>query len=195
MPKSTGPNARKRARLILVAVAIGLAMLAAPVVTTRLPYWLEREALIAFLWAVLLAQIAGLVVLPIATVALGLILVRTRRRGVSKPWASRLLLLAVSTLIALVCAEAACAWVVSIRGMPTLPTTFPADRDRNPAMELRIATIGESSALGVPYKDWLSVPAIVAWQLERVFPGRKVTVEMLAMGGANLARCTATWRD
>ena len=40
----------------------------------------------------------------------------------------------------------------------------------------------------MPYRDWLSVPAIVAWQLERVFPGRKVSVDMLAMGGANLAQ-------
>jgi hypothetical protein len=163
-------------------------VLVVPVLISQLPRWLQREAAIAFLWTVMVAEIAGFVLIPVATVALAIVITRARHGRVRRPWASRLLLLAVSTLVALVCAEAASTRVIAVRGIPILPASFPADHDRDPATEIRIAVIGESSALGVPYKDWLSVPAIVAWQLERVFPGRKVSVDMLAMGGANLAQ-------
>ena len=39
---------------------------------------------------------------------------------------------------------------------------------------LRIVVVGESSAEGVPYRDWLSVGKIVAWQLRRALPWRIV---------------------
>jgi hypothetical protein len=52
---------------------------------------------------------------------------------------------------------------------------------------LRILVIGESSARGEPYHPWLSVPQIVAWRLERILPGRHVSVDMWATGGATLA--------
>ena len=51
---------------------------------------------------------------------------------------------------------------------------------------LRILVIGESSAQGEPYHPWLSVAQIVAWRLERVFPGRAIQVDMWAYGGAIL---------
>ncbi len=47
--------------------------------------------------------------------------------------------------------------------------------------------IGESSGRGEPYNPWLSVADIVAWRLEKVFPGRKIEVDMWATGGATLA--------
>ena len=49
--------------------------------------------------------------------------------------------------------------------------------------ELYIVVIGESSALGVPYHPWLSVGQLAGWQLEQVFPGRPVRVELRAEGG------------
>ena len=182
------PAARQSARLVLFAVAIGMALLAIVSLPFWLPSWLLRETSIVFLWTVALAQIAGFVLIPVALAILGVVLALARRKRVRKPYANRLLLLAVSTLFALGCAEAVAAWVAAVRFMPRLPTSFPADRDHDPAKELRIVAIGESSALGVPYKEWLSVPAVVAWQLKRVFPGRKVSVEMLALGGATLAQ-------
>ena len=178
----------QRARLVLVAVVIGMASMLTPFLASRLPPWLLRESIVKFLWAVLLTELVAIALIPAATAVLGIVLVRARSKGVRKQWAGRLLLLAVSTLIALAAAESVAGWLVSVRDIPRLPASFPDDKDRSPAKELRIAVIGESSALGVPYKDWLSVPAIVAWQLERVFPGRKVSVEMLAIGGANLAQ-------
>src|SRR5262249_1682998 len=40
-----------------------------------------------------------------------------------------------------------------------------------------------SSARGEPYQPWLSVGQVVGWQLERVFPGREVRVDIRADGG------------
>ena len=46
--------------------------------------------------------------------------------------------------------------------------------------------IGESSGRGEPYHPWLSVGQIVAWRLERVFPGRPIQLDIWAYGGATL---------
>jgi lysophospholipase L1-like esterase len=46
--------------------------------------------------------------------------------------------------------------------------------------------IGESSARGLPYKDWLSVGEVVGWRLREVFPGREVRVDVLARSGKRL---------
>ncbi|MGO9469431.1 MAG: hypothetical protein ACLQIB_47040 [Isosphaeraceae bacterium] len=43
--------------------------------------------------------------------------------------------------------------------------------------------VGESSARGEPYYPWLSVGQILGWQLEQVFPGRKIRVDVRADGG------------
>ena len=52
--------------------------------------------------------------------------------------------------------------------------------------EFTIVVIGGSSALGVPYEDWLSVGAIVGRELERAIPSRRFRVEVLAEKGATL---------
>jgi hypothetical protein len=49
-----------------------------------------------------------------------------------------------------------------------------------------ILVLGESSARGEPYHPWLSVGQILGWELERVFPWRKVEVDIRAQGGAPL---------
>jgi hypothetical protein len=59
----------------------------------------------------------------------------------------------------------------------------PKDQTSDP---LRLLVIGESSGRGEPYHPWLSVAQIIAWRLERVFPGRRITVDMWAEGGATL---------
>ena len=46
--------------------------------------------------------------------------------------------------------------------------------------------LGESSARGVPYHDWLSVGEIVAWKLREAFPDRQFPVEYLARPGLTL---------
>ncbi len=73
-------------------------------------------------------------------------------------------------------------------GEPTLSTEFPSQKAEKfaGAAPLRILVIGESSGRGEPYHPWLSVGDIVAWRLEKVFPGRPIKVDMWARGGAIL---------
>jgi tetratricopeptide (TPR) repeat protein len=128
---------------------------------------------------------------------------------------ARLLLLCCSTLLGLAVFEAgAAAWGSRLNRSPDLPAVGAPHRsavesDRNvpdgtgdpglpsrfqgqeaatagAARPLRILVIGESSAQGEPYHPWLSVPQIVAWRLEKIFPGRSIDVDMWAVGGAIL---------
>ena len=51
---------------------------------------------------------------------------------------------------------------------------------------MTLVVVGESSAEGVPYRDWLSVGKIVVWQLRRLFPQRMFHVEVQARPGWTL---------
>jgi hypothetical protein len=70
--------------------------------------------------------------------------------------------------------------------LPELPTQFDAPEadESGSAHSRNIVVIGESSARGEPYD--FSVAQIAAWQLERVFPGTRFDVTMLARGGLSL---------
>ena len=46
--------------------------------------------------------------------------------------------------------------------------------------------LGESSASGVPYQDWLSVGEIVAWKLQEALPARRFPMTSLAKPGLKL---------
>lgn len=100
--------------------------------------------------------------------------------------AARWLLLCVSSLVAIACADlGALAWLRWIHRVPTWPARGVASVHADD--ELVIAVIGGSSARGVPYDGWLSVGEIVGRELQRVCVGRYVRVEMLADNGATLA--------
>ncbi len=125
---------------------------------------------------------------------------------------ARLLLLCFSTLVSLAALEmGAAVWRSRLNRSPDLPAVVPPresgkggvpDGSADPglptrfqgqpaastdaARTLRILVIGESSAHGEPYHPWLSVAQIVAWRLEKVFPGRSIEVDMWAIGGATL---------
>ncbi len=55
--------------------------------------------------------------------------------------------------------------------------------------------VGESSARGEPYHPWISVGQIVGWQLERVFPGRQIRVDVRADGGLCLEQAILRLAD
>ena len=156
------------------------------VVPTLLPLLpgATQEALVErFLWVVLVIFWASLVPAIIGGAILPILLVRARRAGSRRPTAARLLLLCMSTLFCLGLIESASAvWLAWAHRFPALPTQFSASlRD-----ELHIAVIGESSAKGQPYQEWLSIGPIVAWKLQAELPGRRVVADVLAREGATL---------
>lgn len=65
-----------------------------------------------------------------------------------------------------------------------LPLTFPDDDDED--RPIRITVLGESSAAGVPYDQWISIGKVVAWGLGRAIPGQRFQEEVLADSGVTL---------
>jgi hypothetical protein len=123
-------------------------------------------------------------VLPAAALA-GVILGTVVWRSPSRSQVARWLLLCGSIVVGLVMAEgAAAAWLVWIHRLPTLPYRFSGSA--HPGDEILIVVIGESSALGVPYDDWLSVGTIVGRELQKAIPAHHFRVEILAENGATL---------
>jgi hypothetical protein len=97
--------------------------------------------------------------------------------------AAQLWLLCASSLIGLAGVElGATAWLAWLHRLPALPTRLA----QSPPGEASIVVIGESSARGYPYQPWLSIGQIVAWQLEKALPGRRLIVDVRAREGANL---------
>ena len=67
------------------------------------------------------------------------------------------------------------------------PTTFTkSDTD-----ELYVVGLGGSTTEGQPYHDRLSFPQITGWKLQKFYEGRRVIVNNLAEGGADLSRMHA----
>lgn len=65
-----------------------------------------------------------------------------------------------------------------------LPDSFPVPRVAGAPIELVV--VGESSAQGVPFDEWLSVGHLISWQLEDVIPGRRVCLQVVANSGDTL---------
>lgn len=105
---------------------------------------------------------------------------REKHRGTRS---ERLFLLCLSCLVSLLALELGAvvvrAWT---HRFPILPTNFP-DNDPN---EHRILVLGGSSALGEPYRPWVSVGQIVAWKLAEAIPGHRFEPEILAWLGDSL---------
>ena len=144
----------------------------------------------------LLSALIAVYPIVLVTALLGLTLsawtiARSRSRGDSQPGcqrrnrAARCFLMCGTSLFAMVMAEiGAAAWLGWIHRLPNLPTKFLNKADPN--SEFTIVVLGGSSALGVPYQDWVSVGAIVGRELERTVPSHRFRVEVLAEMGATL---------
>lgn len=137
--------------------------------------------LIAFGATFIFATTAGLI--AAARVVTG------RRRALRRPLAGRVLLLSVACFVGLGMIEAG-AWGLSTwakRPLPVPPVPPPQLRtSTSSAEELTLLVIGESSAEGQPFEPWFSIGHVLAWQLERARPGRKVNLAMSASGGVPL---------
>lgn len=105
---------------------------------------------------------------------------KEKRRGT---WSERLFLLCLSCLVSLAALELGAgvvrAWT---HRFPVLPLEFAADDPD----AYRIVVLGGSSALGEPYRPWVSVGHIVAWKLAEAIPERRFEPEILAWLGDSL---------
>jgi hypothetical protein len=187
------------------------------------PRWLINGAAISFLWALLVAVLLLVPVVIVgglwslsAAVAFGR---RGDRRALERKL--RWLLLASSGLAGLIAMELACQLTLRLsQRLPNLPTEFAksarsrgqrsdTERGTDPARDLAglrtaepstvdglyMVVIGESSARGEPYHPWLSVGELVGRQLERVFPGRRIRVDVRAEGGVCLEQAILRLED
>jgi tetratricopeptide (TPR) repeat protein len=195
-------------RLVLPAVVVMLFYVAWELVPPYLsvlwgliPRGFWQGAVIGFLDGLLIAYGGLLLVAVVGLPITACILAGSRKRPGHRRWLSRVVLLDFSLLISLIGLEvASAAWLGWLHRSPVPPRVRPepavvaanlpgglVTEKANPAARpLRIVVIGESSARGDPYNPWLSVGDIVAWQLERIFPGRAIQVDMRAKGGFTL---------
>jgi hypothetical protein len=195
---------RRLGRLVLIALAVTLAYAAGILVPAWLsvviPRWAWRRMGIIFLQAMLFLY--GTTVVASVT---GLVVLLARRpRGGGWLLRAKGLALCLSCLFGIVLLESgAMAWQAWAHRIPDLPRhllrppspsiaikkelmRLPETSSASTEGPLRILVIGESSARGEPYHPWVSVGQILGWQLERVFPGRKVKVEVRARPGLTL---------
>jgi len=108
-----------------------------------------------------------------------------RRKRARRSIVDRGFLLSISCLVAFFGLElGAMMWSAWIHRMPSLPATFAP----SPPGEYRIVVLGGSSALGEPYRPWLSVGQIVAWKLQQAMPDRRFVCEILAWLGDTLEK-------
>jgi hypothetical protein len=147
----------------------------------------------------------------LAAPVLFFLFVRGRRQQASRPLVARSFLCTLCLLLGFGMSETVCAvwqhrshWnsVMPIGGlrdaltkdsalrfpMPRqridLPTSF-ADPPGDQAIDLVV--LGESSAEGVPFRDWrLSIGSMVAWQLGAAIPDRPIRLQVLARAGDTL---------
>ncbi len=56
------------------------------------------------------------------------------------------------------------------------------------ADELRVVAVGESTMAGFPYNGRFGIPEVILWQLQQMYPARKIVVENLAKDGHNLRK-------
>jgi lysophospholipase L1-like esterase len=92
-----------------------------------------------------------------------------------------------TTLIGLILAESTVAVYLSwLHRVPRLAMVDAPPRPASANDDATIVVAGESSAEGVPYRDWLSVGKIVVWQLRRLFPRRMFHLEVQARAGWTL---------
>jgi lysophospholipase L1-like esterase len=151
----------------------------------------QRRAIIAFLVGLEIAYVLAAALLFLATPICGVATYRSIRNGSRSTLAARGLLLCAGFVIAMGAAELIVAvrhaWSVrdarSAMAYPALPERFPEQAGDS---GLTLAVLGESSAYGIPFQDWLSVGKIVAWQLGLAIPGRQFREELLAVPGWTL---------
>ncbi|MGP0065261.1 MAG: tetratricopeptide repeat protein [Isosphaeraceae bacterium] len=191
MQLSATPRSKRIvAGLRLLAIAVPIAVLATA--ATVLPGWIpvlpravRRGIVEAALRGVLIGYSGLVLAALIGTPMMVWLASRSRRQGRIRPAILRGFAACLVCLVSLVVLEVgSAAWRGWMHRFPALPTTFEASTTE----EYRIVVLGGSSALGEPYRPWLSVGQIVAWQLQRAVPKRRFDCEILAWLGDSLEK-------
>lgn len=188
-------SAQQRARLTqisLLALSITLLIVALLVVPLWLsvltPRWLVRILTTALLWLSAVGYVLAIVLGPACILLTGTCLVR-RSRWPRRQVLLRLLSLSLVAILAVPCLELMAAVMLSNQHRPAaLPTTLVAGTKDS----ISIVVIGESTAEGQPYHDWLDVGRILAWKLRELDPRRSIHVQNLATGGICLEQAVLT---
>ncbi len=109
--------------------------------------------------------------------------VSTRRRAPATQ-VSTLGKLWFSSLVFLLLAEPSAALFARVLDNPDR-LALPANLPLPPPNELHVAFVGESTMAGFPYRKF-GIPKVVGWQLEQMYPNRKVVLDDLSAVGLNL---------
>jgi hypothetical protein len=200
---------------MLATLAIVLAVVSATcfidwfAIQKRAPVWLYWQTELVLLISIEIAYGVALLASGTAVPVLSYLWLSARRHGQARPRIARWLLCSTSVLIGLLAAEAAIVirenrlarTKVSLdpqesrkkeagrlppsREKIALRAHFPDEPSRE---DFDLVVLGESSAEGVPFQKWLSIGAIVKWQLEEAIPGLKVRLTILARSGDTLEK-------
>ncbi len=168
------------ATAVFLAVAVGPPWFRALVTQTT-----QNHAMIRVLVEARMFYIAVLLILPLSIAGLAVAFALAVCGGKRGPWLARGLALCIALVLGLTVAEGvSAARLAAMRvPMPSLKNTFP---DPPGESSVDVVVLGESSARGVPYHDWLSVGDILAWKLQEAFPLRRFPVTQLAKPGLKL---------
>jgi hypothetical protein len=174
--------------LQLAAVAAALAALAVAVLVLPgwipvLPRYLVRGFVEGLVRSILIAYFLVFLLSFVGAPLLGWVLARAWRRRRVVPAIARGFLISLACLASLLFLElGSTCWRAWMHRLAPLPLKFAA----SPPEECRIVVLGGSSALGEPYRPWLSVGQIVAWRLQEAFADRQFVCEILAWLGDSL---------
>jgi hypothetical protein len=181
-----GHGIGRLARLTGLLVALVLlisALLVIPGWIPLLPRTVRRGLTEGLLRAVLFGYGGLFLVSLIASPILSVILLRSRVKRARRPVVARGLLIAVSCLFSLMLLElGSSTWHSWMHRFPRLPVRFPVEEPGS----FRIVVLGGSSALGEPYRPWVSPGQIIAWRLAEAFPAQRFECEILAWLGDSL---------
>ncbi len=199
------------ASTVVLVVAVSIASIDWPAIRNRIPLSVYWQAELVFLVCLEIAYGVALLAAGVGMPVLVCLILKARRRGRVPLRLARWLVCAISLLVAMVSAEVVTKirehWFTHGRITPTgiepdlarrnaagrLPQApEPALKERFPDKSNRtgieLVVLGESSAEGVPFQRWLSIGAIVKWQLELANSGMEVRLTVLARSGDTLEK-------
>ena len=177
---------------------------------SRVPEWIFWQSELVFLIAAEVAYGIAAAVAIVGTTVLGILLLRGMHAVRTRSRMARCFTLCLSLLLASLAAEVASAvWQYRAHRFSAMPvggfgretSSRPASRFAEPVAEyalrsefpdppadraIDLVVLGESSAEGVPYSNWLSIGSILIWKMSQAIPGRPIRPRFLARSGDTL---------